>query len=94
MGQSYTYCKGAAVSSRLRSPFYLRNSVWVELIMDEWVIIGALMRALNYVLSLSFERCGNDLTVIVLIPVATLANEMWGGCRGRILETKTSPNQM
>lgn len=58
--------------------FYLRNSVWVELIMDERVIIGALMRTLNYVLSLSFERCGNDLTVIVLIPVATLANETQG----------------
>lgn len=64
--------------------------------MDERVIIKALMRTLNYVLSLSSECCESDLTVIVLIPVATLANETRGeeGCKGRILETVTSPKQM
>lgn len=75
--------------------FDLRNCAW--LIMDERVIIGALMRTLNYVLSLSFERCGHDLAVIVWIPVATLANETQAkkeGCKGRILETTTSPKQM
>lgn len=30
------------------------------------------MRTLNHVLSLSFEHCENDITVIVLIPVVTL----------------------
>lgn len=43
--------------------------------MDEWVIFRALMRTLNHVLSLSFERCENDITAIVLIPVVILTKE-------------------
>lgn len=59
------WVKVTLTSSQLRSPFWLRNFFRSSLIMDDWVIFRALMRTLNHVLSLSFERCENDITAIV-----------------------------
>lgn len=76
VGQSYTYFKANRLHHAFDCLFFwTRNCFGAELIMDECVIFGALMRTLDNVLSLSFEHCENDITAIVLIPVVTLAKE-------------------